>query len=153
MRKSDRVAAYVDSLCVVPQRSADPRYLGYFLCFNRGDYYEAHDVLEDLWLESAGPNHEFYKALIQIAGAYVHMRKQFEQPHHPHHGRRLAPAARILSSAIARLTPFAPIHMGVDVDALLAMCRDALDEIESGGFLINPWTAENMPQVALTPSD
>ena len=28
----------------------DAHYLGYFDCFNRQLFYEAHDVLEDLWL-------------------------------------------------------------------------------------------------------
>jgi predicted metal-dependent hydrolase len=32
----------------------DPRYWGYFRTFNEGRFYEAHDVLEDLWLECRG---------------------------------------------------------------------------------------------------
>lgn len=149
MKKSDRVAAFVESLGVASGAVADPRYLGYFACFNRGDYYEAHDVLEDLWLATTGPDREFYKALIQIAGAFVHLRKQFEHPEHHHHGRRLVPAVRIFRSAIARLAPFAPHHLGVDVRAVLDLCENHLMRIEAGDFRINPWTPQGPPAIPL----
>ena len=56
----------------------DAHYLGYFACFNRGWFYEAHDVLEELWLANrTGPNYAFYKGLIQLAGAFVHLQKIF----------------------------------------------------------------------------
>ena len=35
--------------------SYDPRYLAGIVLFNRGDYFEAHEVWEDLWMETAGP--------------------------------------------------------------------------------------------------
>ncbi|MFU8892658.1 MAG: DUF309 domain-containing protein [Luteolibacter sp.] len=149
-KKSDRIAAFVETLAVKADSTTDPRYLGYFECFNRGDYYEAHDVLEDLWLKTNGPDREFYKALIQIAGAFVHLRKQHEHPDHPHHGRRLTPASRIFRSAIARLAPFAPHHLGVDVASLLRLCTSTLHAIESGDFSENPWSPVAMPQIPLT---
>ena len=34
----------------VDAKGHDVRYAGYFELFNRGKFYEAHDVLEDLWL-------------------------------------------------------------------------------------------------------
>ena len=58
-----------------------PAYQNFFVCFNSGRYYESHDVLEELWLKvKAGPNGNFYKALIQIAGAFVHLQKSRPQP-------------------------------------------------------------------------
>ncbi|MGB0582428.1 MAG: DUF309 domain-containing protein, partial [Limisphaerales bacterium] len=54
----------------------DAHYLGFFECFNRQLFYEAHDVLEELWLECRKTEKdEFYKALIQLAGAFVHLQK------------------------------------------------------------------------------
>ena len=51
-------------------------YLGYFACFNRQLYYEAHDVLEELWLPIRGtPQARFYQGLIQMAGGFVHLQK------------------------------------------------------------------------------
>ena len=149
MKKSDRVAAFVESLGVRTGATADPRYLGFFQCFNRGDYYEAHDVLEDLWLETRGRDREFYKGLIQVAGAFVHLRKQYEHPEHHHHGRRLVPAARIFRLAIGRLAPFAPEHLGLDVVAILDLCRSQLAHIEAGDHRVNPWDGGELPQIAL----
>lgn len=51
-------------------------YRAYFDCFNQGLYYEAHDVLEHLWLVCQDANRSFFQGLIQIAGAFVHFQKQ-----------------------------------------------------------------------------
>lgn len=59
----------------------DPRYWGFFKTFNEGRFYEAHDVLEDLWLECRDtPLDTFYKSLIQLAGAFVHLEKLKQRP-------------------------------------------------------------------------
>jgi Domain of unknown function (DUF309) len=43
-------------------RDLDAHYLGYFTCFNHGQFYEAHAVLEELWLaDRHGPDGNFYK--------------------------------------------------------------------------------------------
>ncbi|MSQ95054.1 MAG: DUF309 domain-containing protein [Gemmataceae bacterium] len=49
----------------------DPRYLAGVVLFNRGDFFEAHEVWELLWME-AGPEKKFYQALIQAAVAMCH---------------------------------------------------------------------------------
>ncbi len=43
--------------------------------FNRGKFFEAHEILESLWKETAGPERDFLKGLIQIAAAFVHIQK------------------------------------------------------------------------------
>jgi predicted metal-dependent hydrolase len=62
MKKSERLKAFVAQL---PKTAAaadlDPRYTGYFTCFNDAQYYEAHDVLEDLWLGEPAPTTPFSK--------------------------------------------------------------------------------------------
>jgi predicted metal-dependent hydrolase len=150
-KKADRVAAMVADLAIEATGAHDARYLGFFQCFNRGDYYEAHDVLEDLWLETQGPDREFHKGLIQVAGAFVHLRKQHEHPEHHHHGRRLVPAARLFRIAADRLTAYAPAHLGVDVAGLVALCEACLARIEAGSFLDNPWSPESKPGIHLSP--
>ena len=40
-------------LAALGNRDYDRRYLGYFDCFNRQHYFEAHEVLEALWLPQA----------------------------------------------------------------------------------------------------
>ena len=46
-KKSEKIAAMVEPF---RGQSLDARYLCYFALFNRQLFYEAHDVLEDLWL-------------------------------------------------------------------------------------------------------
>jgi predicted metal-dependent hydrolase len=50
----------------------DPRYLGGILFFNSRDFFEAHEVWESIWMESAGPVRRFYQGLIQAAVALYH---------------------------------------------------------------------------------
>ena len=50
----------------------DPRYLAGILFFNRHDFFEAHEVWEDLWRECAAEPRRFYQGLIQAAVAVYH---------------------------------------------------------------------------------
>ena len=46
----------------------DPHLVGYLRCFNAEQFYEAHDVLEALWLKDRnGHDGDFFKGLIQFA--------------------------------------------------------------------------------------
>src|SRR4051812_39696665 len=50
----------------------DPRYLAGILLFNRGDFFEAHEVWENLWMETHGPDKPFFQGLIQAAVGLCH---------------------------------------------------------------------------------
>jgi hypothetical protein len=50
----------------------DPRYLAGILFFNERDFFEAHEVWEDLWAESHGDERRFYQGLIQAAVGLFH---------------------------------------------------------------------------------
>lgn len=114
--KSASVAARVSGL---GYDGWDARYVGWFECFNQGLYYEAHDVLEDLWLEQgkAGANHAFYKGLIQLAGAFVHLQKD-----------RRAPAVSLFRLSASYLGRYPVRHEGVNLSELLdlAACWQAM---------------------------
>lgn len=117
----------------------DAHYLGYFDCFNRQLFYEAHDVLEDLWLpDRHGPNGSFYKGLIQLAGAFVHLQKN-----------RLRPAAALFKLAQANLEKYPRIHEHLDLIVVLALILDWLQRLESSGFTANPLNAQSAPKLEL----
>jgi hypothetical protein len=151
MKKFDRMEAFVEQLPTGDAGGLHPCYAGYFACFNRGEYYEAHDVLEHLWLQCADANALFYKGLIQLAGGFVHLRKQFEHPTHAKHGRRLAPAARLFDLAAANLAPFAPHHHHLDVDLALALARDTAGKIRATDYTENPWSPATAPTLQPDP--
>jgi predicted metal-dependent hydrolase len=50
----------------------EPRYLAGIVLFNRHDFFEAHEVWEDLWQECCGPERKFYQGLIQAAVGLLH---------------------------------------------------------------------------------
>jgi hypothetical protein len=52
----------------------DPRYLAGILFFNDRDFFEAHEVWEDVWTEVTGAQRRFYQGLIQAAVALHHFR-------------------------------------------------------------------------------
>lgn len=117
----------------------DAHYLGYFECFNRQLYFEAHDVLEELWLcDRHGPNGAFYKGLIQLAGAFVHLKKN-----------RLRPAAALFKLADANLQKYPPLHEQLSVVDVRELIRDWLGRLEAGNFEQNPLTPGNEPVLKL----
>ena len=150
MKKFARMEAFVESLPTAEAAGLHPCYTGYFVCFNRGEYYEAHDVLEHLWLQCTDANALFYKGLIQFAGGFVHLRKQHLRPDHPKDGRRLAPAARLFDLAAANLAPFAPHHLQLDVASVLALASRTAGAIRESNFTANPWTPDARPELQLS---
>ncbi len=124
----------------------DARYLGYFDCFNRGLFYEAHDVLEDLWLaDRNSPDYAFYKGLIQLAGAFVHLQKHSEQR------PRLRPSAALFLLARRNLEQYPALHHGLEIAAVLALISHWLNKLEEGGFEENPLEREKPPVLVLSP--
>jgi len=122
-------------------RDLDAHYFGYFECFNRRLYFEAHDVLEELWLtDRSGPNYAFYKGLIQLAGAFVHLQKN-----------RLRPSAALFKLADANLEKYPPLHERLRVDAVRVLIRDWLNRLEAGNFESNPLRPGSEPSLSLEP--
>ena len=138
-KKSAKIAALIEH-CQGQRYPA--HYLGYFECFNRQLFYESHDVLEELWLaQRRGPNHAFYKALIQLAGAFVHLQKG-----------RLRPAAALFRLARSYLQSYPPHHEGLDVTSVLALIEEWLTKLESGKFQDNPLQSRTAPKLVLSAS-
>lgn len=149
MNKHTRMTDFVASLGADPSLALHPCYQGYFRCFNEGRYYEAHDVLEHLWLGPRDANWAFYKGLIQIAGAFVHLQKQYLRPQHPKDGRRLRPACRLFALGLANLLPYGSRHLALDLSDLERLCAQYVAAIAASDFQRNPWSPEHAPQLAL----
>jgi hypothetical protein len=135
-KKSAKIAALIASC---HGRELDAHYLGYFECFNRGLYYEAHDVLEELWLPNRnGPNGPFYQGLIQFAGAFVHMQKG-----------RPRPAAALLRLAQANLQKFPAIHERLELEQVLTLIGGWLERLETNDLTRHSLSPEAAPRLAL----
>jgi hypothetical protein len=116
--KSPKIAALLSSL---PDGGPfDRHYLGFFQCFNQQLFFEAHEVLEELWLpERGGPRDLFYKGLIQLAGAFVHVQK----------GRR-QPALALLGLARQNLGRFPNIYENLDISRVLILIDHWASELD-----------------------
>jgi predicted metal-dependent hydrolase len=130
--KSPRIAALVEQ-----HRGGKlpAHYLAYFDCFNQQLFYEAHDVLEELWLSvRRGPNDGFYKGLIQFAGAFVHLQKN-----------RLRPAAALFKLSQSYLGRYPAPHEGLDVAHVLQLGNAWIAFLEEGSFSRNPLEQQPPP--------
>ena len=157
MNKGERISRLVAELPVeeVDPNQTDltqhPFYRAFFQYWNQQRYYEAHDVLEQLWLKTNSADADFFKGLIQAAGAFVHLQKRFEHPLHTKHSKRLAPAVRLFRLAERNLSIFAPRHHGLDVGALCQLLRAYANQIVRVDYKANPWSPETAPRLELSP--
>ena len=81
-----------------------------------GEYFAAHEELEDAWRAALQAERDFFQGLVHVAVAWYQAGR----------GRRIG-TERQLAKAIKRLTPYAPAHRGLDLEALLVQLRNALE--------------------------
>ncbi len=135
-KKSGKIAGRI---ACFQGRELTAHYLGFFDCFNDQLFYEAHDVLEELWLpDRKGPNGDFYKGLIQLAGAFVHLQKE-----------RLKPSAALFKLARTNLAKYPATHERLDVAAVLRLIEVWLGWLESDAFEVNPLRQRPPPALRL----
>jgi predicted metal-dependent hydrolase len=101
-----------------PAADYDERYLAGVVLFNRGDYFDAHEVWEDLWMDCPAAERRFYQSLIQAAVALYHWGN----------GNR-AGAARLFHSGRRYMGPFRPTFRGLDADAFWRQVEEALADV------------------------
>ena len=135
-KKSPRIAKLIEEC---QGQRHDAHYLGYFHCFNQQLFYEAHDVLEELWLtQRQGPNYAFYKGLIQLAGAFVHLQK-----------KRLRPAAALFKLSRKYLSAYPAIHENLDMQQVAELTATWLSDLENSDFSQNPLDQRPAPTLRL----
>jgi predicted metal-dependent hydrolase len=102
-----------------------PRQLEDFVArFNRGSFWESHEILEAAWRETGS---DFYQGLILFASAFVHVRRANL------HGVRAQ-----LAKAVSRLGGYRPSYLGVDVDAVLDAADAARRAVDVGILPVAP---------------
>jgi uncharacterized protein len=93
----------------------------------RGEYFTAHEVLEDVWREAPAEERDFYQGLVHVAVAWYQAGR----------GNRVG-CERQLEKAARRLGPFAPEHRGVPVAETLARVAEAADVVVAGSVELPP---------------
>jgi len=91
--------------------------------FNRGDWFECHETLEDLWVGSEGEIRDFYQGLLQIAVGLHHWR-----------GGNFGGAVHLLASGSDKLRRVSPVCQRIAVADMVAAAdrfREALLLLET----------------------
>ncbi|MBI3006019.1 MAG: DUF309 domain-containing protein [Ignavibacteriales bacterium] len=95
--------------------------------FNAGRYFEAHEVLEDLWHEYRETDRTFIQGLIQISAGFYHFQCA-----------NWKGAKSQLSKGTKKLAAFRPQHLDLDVEKLVSQTTiwcEKLGKYEDGGTL------------------
>lgn len=121
----------------------DSRYLAGIEHFNACDFYEAHEVWEDLWQDYSGPDRRFYQGLIQVAVCL----------HHFGNGNTRG-AKKLYYGCQSYLNDYRPFHLGVDLEKLLreltVCCQPILDSPDE--FPKVEIVPDLIPEIHLNPS-
>lgn len=100
-------------------------YLAYLVYFNRDqDFFECHEVLEELWLERE--RDPLYKGLLQVAVGLYHFRNS-----------NLIGGIKMLHSAADQLEHYPPLTLGIELGVLTEQVRfyaEKLEKFQSSPF-------------------
>jgi uncharacterized protein len=120
----------------------DPRYLAGILFFNEQDFFEAHEVWEDLWSESHGDERRFVQGLIQAAVGLFHFS-----------GGNLGGAVKLYRSSYDYMKTCGSPFLGLDVTAFwlqMGRCFEPLLSTPTPDRNLRP-TPELIPVISLDP--
>ena len=101
--------------------------------FNRREFWDCHETLEEVWLKTPYPLRFFYHSIIKTAVGLHHASR------HNQHGARVK-----LDDGVRLLGLFQPAYMGVRTDRLLAEASEWLAWVNTKGPV--DWsTLDTMP--------
>ncbi len=106
--------------------------------FNHRAFYAQHEVLEDAWRAETGPVRDLYRGILQVGVGCYHLSRG------NHRG-----ACNLLRYGLARLEPFEPVCLGVDVTALRVVAARVLAALEElGPERVGEFDEQLLPRVA-----
>ncbi len=105
----------------------EEQYVEYVELFNERNFYDCHEVLEELWLDYEGPARKYYQGLIHLASAYLLLMR----------GNMRGCRARF-ASTLGYFSEYPTTYMGLDLEPLrvnVALWLDRLDGSDPGARL------------------
>ena len=107
--------------------------------FNKGEFYECHEYLEEAWMQEPGRVRFLYQGILQVGVGFYHQ-----------HNGNWRGATGLLRNGIARLKEFEPETLGIDVARLVRECERCLEELEQlGRERVREFDTSMIPRVEL----
>lgn len=94
------------------------QYIEGLRLFNAEEFFDAHDMLEELWTETHDERRKFYQGLIQASVALFHFGNE-----------NFGGAKKVYESSRKYLEPYRPQFEGLDLDKLLADMQHCFQEL------------------------
>jgi predicted metal-dependent hydrolase len=105
--------------------------------FNRGEFYECHEYLEEAWMQEPGRVRFLYQGILQVGVGFYHLQNG-----------NWRGATGLLRNGAVRLKEFEPVTLGVDVAKLVRESERCLRELESlGRERIDEFDRTGVPKV------
>ena len=89
--------------------------------FNSCQWYKSHDVFEEIWHETGGPERQLLQGILQIAVAQVHLENS-----------NVNGATILYGEALGRLKRFELSNLGLDVVGLSKCITKRLELLQTG---------------------
>lgn len=110
--------------------------------FNAGQFFEAHEAWEEVWLDSSREFRHFYQGLIQVAAAFVHLQRN-EYPG----------TVKLLHEGLRKIEAYPPRTLGIDLAALAAATRIVEGRVlELGERRLREIDLASLPKIAIKDS-
>jgi predicted metal-dependent hydrolase len=90
--------------------------------FNRGEFYECHEYLEEAWMQEPRRVRFLYQGILQVGVGFYHQQNG-----------NWRGATGLLRNGTQRLKEFEPETLGIDVAKLVRECERCLEELEELG--------------------
>ncbi len=105
--------------------------------FNRGEFYECHEYLEEAWMQEPGRVRFLYQGILQVGVGFYHLQNG-----------NWRGATGLLRNGAVRLREFEPVTLGLDVAKLVRESERCLRELESlGRERIGDFDRSGVPKV------
>ena len=110
--------------------------------FNAGFYFEAHDLLEEVWIERGGMERQFYQGLIQVAVGLYKIA-----------GANHGGAVSLLRKGLTKLRAVRALDTPLDLERLIRETETALAQVEAlGQSRIGEFNLESAPRIHRRPA-
>jgi predicted metal-dependent hydrolase len=105
--------------------------------FNRGEFYDCHEYLEEAWMQEPRRVRFLYQGILQVGVGFYHLQNG-----------NWRGATGLLRNGTQRLKEFEPDTLGIDVARLVRESERCLEELEDlGRERVREFDASGIPKV------